>query len=55
MTLISNLLKGTNLVIANALSRAGLGPEHDFRPRIMNMSAHTDIPDIRLEEIRETT
>nr|XP_022314409.1 uncharacterized protein K02A2.6-like [Crassostrea virginica] len=48
-------IKGTNLVLADALSRAGLGSEHEDRPRIMAVSAYTEITDARLDEIKAAT
>lgn len=48
-------IKGTSLVIADALSRAGLSDDNDTRPRIMNVTSCTDIPDVRLDEIRCAT
>ena len=51
-------VKGTSLHIANALSRAHLDcveGNQDDRARIMNIYAFAEIPNKRLDEIREAT
>ena len=51
-------VKGTNLLIADTLSRAhqeNTGDSQDNRARIMNVNVFGDIPDKRLDEIREAT
>ena len=51
-------VKGTNLLIADTLSRAHqekTGDDQKNRARIMNVNVFGDIPDKRLDEIREAT
>ncbi|XP_014675268.1 PREDICTED: uncharacterized protein K02A2.6-like [Priapulus caudatus] len=51
-------IKGVNLVLADTLSRAHLDSQqgnHDDRLRIMAVQVFGNIPDARLEEIREAT
>ena len=51
-------VKGTDLLIADTLSRAhqdDSGNDQDDRARIMNVHVFGDIPDKRLDEIREVT
>ena len=51
-------VKGTDLLIADTLSRAhqdDCGKDQGDRARIMNVSVFGDIPDKRLDEIREAT
>ena len=51
-------VKGTDLLIADTLSRAhqdDSGNDQDDRARIMNVNVFGDIPDKRLDEIREAT
>ena len=51
-------VKGTDLLIADTLSRAhpdDSGNDQGDRARIMNLNAFGDIPDKRLDEIREAT
>lgn len=51
-------VKGTDLLLADTLSRAHLddsGEDQGDRARIMNVNVFGDIPDKRLDEIRETT
>ncbi|XP_060077956.1 uncharacterized protein LOC132557483 [Ylistrum balloti] len=50
-----HFVKGMNLTIADALSRAELVSETEPRPRIMSVNAFSNIPDARLEEVREAT
>ena len=51
-------VKGTSLHIADTLSRAHLDSvegNQDDRAQIMNVYAFAEIPDARLDEIREAT
>ena len=51
-------VKGTNLLIADTLRRAhqeNTGDNQNDRARIMNVNVFGDIPDKRLDEIREAT
>ena len=51
-------VKGTDLLTADTLSRAhqdDSGKDQGDRARIMNVSVFGDIPDKRLDEIREAT
>ena len=52
------VVKGTDLLIADTLSRThrdDSGNEQGDRARIVNVSVFGDIPDKRLDEIREAT
>ena len=49
-----HFLKGTDLVIADTLSRAVVNCSEE-RPRIMAIDCFTNISDARLEEVREVT
>ena len=52
------LVKGTDLLIADTLSRAhpdDSGNDQGDRARIMGVNTFGDIPDKRLDEIREAT
>ena len=51
-------VKGTDLIIADTLSRAhrdDSGNDQEERARIMHVNVFGDIPDKRLDEIREAT
>ena len=51
-------VKGTDVLIADTLRRAHLddsGDDQGDRARIMNINVFGDIPDKRLDEIREAT
>ncbi|XP_064622356.1 uncharacterized protein K02A2.6-like [Lineus longissimus] len=50
-----HFLKGTELVIADTLSRAFLESEAEERPRIMNIEYFPRVSDARLEEVRQAT
>lgn len=51
----SHFIKGTNLVLVDALSRARLGSEHEVHPRIMTVSTYTAITDARVDEMKAVT
>ena len=46
-------IKGTDLVIADALSRAFI--EEQERPRILNVNILEEFPDARITEVHEAT
>ena len=48
-----HFIKGTNLVIADALSRAFI--EEQEHPRILNVNRLEKFPDARITEVREAT
>lgn len=48
-------VKGLNLTLADALSRAKLLSKHIYRPRKVRANLFEDSPDARLEEVRTAT
>jgi len=48
-------VKGTDLVIADTLSRAYIDTEEETRPRVFNVDTFEEFPDARVAEVREAT